>query len=74
MPAKKRGASSGGGVSKLLSFVAWLTGIIVSFAVGFGLIDKVLYVRWLPMVITQTTGYIVVLTTAIGAILALFNR
>ena len=60
--------------SKLLNFVAWLTGVLVSLAVGFGMIDKVLYVRWIPTVITVIAGWVVVITTLLGVILALVNQ
>ncbi len=71
MPAKNKRNSSG--VSKLLSFVAWLTGVIVSFAVGFALISGTLLVPYIG-VANLIAGYIVVITTALGAILAIFNR
>ena len=52
---------------KILAFVAWLTGVIVSLAVGFGMIDGVLYVKWVPEIITVIAGWIVVATTIIGS-------
>lgn len=68
MAAKKNTASM------LLGFVAWLTGVLVSLAVGFGMVDKVLYIKWIPMQVTIVAGYIVVITTAIGVILALVKK
>ena len=59
---------------KLLAFVAWLTGVIVSLAVGFGMIDGVLSVRWIPEIITVIFGWIVVATTIIGVILAIMKQ
>ena len=64
-----------GGMNTLLHFVAWLTGVIVSLSVGFAMIDKVL---GLPSYLGGSTvaviaGYIVVLTTAISAILAIVH-
>ncbi len=50
-----------------LVFIAWLIGLLVSLAVGFGMADKVLIIRWIPEVITVIAGWIVV----IGAILTL---
>ena len=63
------------GTSKILHFVAWLTGVIVSLSVGFAMIDKILS---LPSYLGGSTvavvaGYIVVLTTAIGVILAIMD-
>lgn len=67
--AKKSGMSSG------LHFVAWLTGVIVSLSVGFAMIDKILS---LPGYLGGSTvaviaGWIVVLTTAIGVVLAVIH-
>ena len=55
-------------------FVAWLTGVIVALAVGFGLVDGVLYVAWLPSVMTQIAGWIVVILTVLGAALAIIDK
>ena len=59
--------------SKVLNFIAWLTGVIVSLAVGFGLIDKVLTVRWIPTIVTFVAGWVVVVTTVVGLVLAIIN-
>lgn len=77
--AKKKAKSSGNsgnGISKLFSFVAWLTGIIVSLAVGFAMVDAKLT---LPAylggdLVAMVAGWIVILTTALGAILAILNK
>ncbi len=71
MPAKQKGT-----VSKLLNFVAWLTGIIVSLAVGFGMMGGTLALpTWLGGVtIAKIAGMIVVITTFLGVILAIFNK
>lgn len=66
MPAKKG--------SSVLNFVAWLTGVLVSLAVGFGMADGVLFIRWIPEVITMIAGWIVVLTTVLSIILAILNK
>jgi len=59
--------------SKVLNFIAWLTGVLVSLAVGFGMIDKVLYIKWIPEIITVIAGWIVVVITVIGVILAIIQ-
>lgn len=61
-------------VKGILNFVAWLTGIIVSLAVGFAMIDGVLYVRWIPEIITVVAGWIVIITTLLSAALALLKK
>ena len=65
-------AKSGG--YKLVNFVAWLTGILVSLAVGFAMIDGILSVRWIPLIVTQVTGWIVILSTLLGAALAILKK
>ncbi len=73
MPAKKSVGNSGGSVSRLLSFVAWVTGVIVSLAVGFALIGGTLSVPKIG-VVNIWAGWIVVVTTALGAVLAIFKK
>ena len=67
--------------SKVLNFVAWFTGVIVSLAVGFGLINGVLNLPvWLGGgnvvgdLVVLVVGWIVVITTLLSVILALLNR
>jgi len=59
--------------SKVLNFIVWLTGILVSLAVAFGMIDGVLSIRGIPAVVTAVFGWVVVATTLIGAIIGLFK-
>jgi len=60
--------------STLLNLVAWLTGVIVSLAVGFGMTGKTLTIPWLPVIITQIAGWIVIITTVISAVLAILRE
>jgi len=60
-------------LASLISFVAWLTGVIVSLAVGFGLTTGALVVPYIG-VINEVAGWIVVFTTLLGAILAIVHR
>jgi len=62
---------SGGSV---LNLVAWLTGVLVSLAVGFGMTDGILYVRWIPVVLTQIAGWVVVITTLVSVVLAIMKQ
>ena len=59
---------------RMLSFVAWLTGILVSLAVGFGMIDGVLNIRWIPGTVTMIVGWIVVITTLISTVLVIIKE
>jgi len=65
----------------VLKFLAWFTGIVVALVVGFGMINETLVLpawlggatafgAWLVMIV----GWIVILTTLIGAVLALLKR
>ncbi len=59
---------------KLLNFFAWLTGVLVSLTVGFAMIDKVLTVGWMPLIVTQVAGWIIVISTLLGVLMAIFNK
>ncbi len=68
-------------LGKVVTFVAWLTGVIVSLSVGFALVDKVLTLpAWMGGAtvigagIAQTAGWIVILTTLLGAILVIVHK
>lgn len=61
-------------ISTLVSLVVWLTGILVSLAVGFGMIDGVLTVKWILPVITMWAGWVVVILTLLSVILAIADR
>jgi hypothetical protein len=66
-------AKKTGTLGNLVSFIAWLTGVIVSLAVGVALINGDLSVPYIG-VVNVVAGWIVVLTTLLGAILAIVNR
>ena len=64
------------GKFNLLSFIAWLTGVIVSLAVGFSLLPNGPLSGGIPYVGVITTtiaGGIVIITTIIGVVLALVD-
>ncbi len=67
--AKKQGP-------EILHFVAWLTGVIVSLAVGFAMVGGTLSLpTWLGgQTVAMLAGYVVVLTTALGVILAILKK
>lgn len=61
---------------RVLNFVAWLTGVIVSLAVGFAMIGGTLTLPvWLGGdVIALIAGWVVIITTLLGAVLAILNH
>lgn len=66
-----------GMVSKLLNLAAWLTGVLVSLAVGFGMAQGTLVIPWLDAigaaVVTVVAGWIVIVLTVVGVILAIIK-
>lgn len=58
----------------LLQLILWITGVLVALAVGFGMIDGVLGVRFIPVAITAVAGWIVVVLTVLSVILVFFDR
>ncbi|MEX0921109.1 MAG: hypothetical protein WDZ62_02495 [Candidatus Pacearchaeota archaeon] len=69
--AKKKGG-------KVLNFVAWITGVIVSLSVGFSMASTEAGTLSLPLwlggsVVAQIAGWIVIITTLIGIISAILE-
>ena len=65
----------------ILSFLAWFTGVVVSLAVAFGMVEGVLRLpTWLGgtssvgIWLVQAVGWIVIVTTLVGAVMAILNR
>jgi len=61
-------------VASIVNIAAWITGVLVSLAVGFGMVDGTLGVRFIPAVITAIAGWVVVILTIISVILAIANK
>ena len=57
----------------LVELIMWMVGIVVTLAVGFGLIGGALAIpySWFPSMITVVAGWIVVVMTIIGAVMKL---
>jgi hypothetical protein len=70
----KKEVQMGKKVKGLLNFVAWLTGVLVSLAVGFAMTGGTLTVPWLPSVVTVVAGWIVVITTLVSVVLAVLKQ
>jgi len=58
----------------LIGVITWIVGILVSLAVGSGMIDGTLVIPAIPMIITVIAGWIVVIGAIISLILAIFNK
>jgi len=65
-------------VKSLLNSVVWLTGVIVSLAVGFAMIGETLTIPWLDAIgasiVTIIAGWIVIITTLLSAALAILKQ
>jgi hypothetical protein len=65
-------------ISSLVNIIAWLTGVLVSLAVGFGMVDGTLRIRWLSdigaPIVTVIAGWIVIVLTLLGVILAIASK
>ena len=61
---------------RILNFIAWLTGVLVSLSVGFAMIDKTLSLPiWLGGdTLAMIVGWVVVITTLISAVMAILRQ
>ncbi len=59
-------------LTKILSFLVWVTGIIVSLAVGFALKNGTLSVPKIGM-INVIAGWIVIITTLLGLLISIMG-
>lgn len=61
-------------MGKLINFVVWLTGVIVSLAVGIALLNQGPLAIPVLGIVNDIAGWIVIILTVVGAILAVANR
>ena len=61
---------------KVLNFIAWLTGVLVSLSVGFAMIEGTLSLpTWLGgSTLAGIVGWVVVITTLISAVMAVLRQ
>ncbi len=62
-----------GPVSNVVNLIAWITGILVSLAVGFGMIGGTLTVPYVQPIV-PFAGWIVVILTLVSAVLAIIDK
>ncbi len=60
--------------NSLIGILVWIVGILVSLAVGAGMIDKTLTVPAIPEIITIGAGWVVVVGSIISVILTIFKK
>ncbi len=62
------------GASSVTGIIAWIVGILVSLAVGSGMIDSTLSIPYIPQIITIIAGWVVVVGAVVSVIMAIFGR
>jgi len=60
--------------SALLSFITWLSGILVTLVVGAGLIESNLTIPLIPIFLTQLVGWFLILAAIVSILLAIFEK
>ncbi len=63
-----------GPVSTLVNLAVWLTGVLVSLAVGFGMVDGTLPIRWISEQVTMVAGWVVIILTLASVLLGIADR
>ena len=74
MVREKAIQQTGRALATLVAIILWLTGIIVALAVGFGMTSGTLSIPWLPSALTVAAGWIVVILTVLGVVLAIIDK
>ena len=62
-----------GFLERVVGFLAWLTGVIVSLAVGFGMTSGTLTVPKIQVVV-PFFGWVVIITTLLSVVLAIIHK
>lgn len=62
------------GSAGLMGVLTWIVGVLVSLAVGSGMINSTLTIPGIPGIITVIAGWIVVVGAIISVIMAILNR
>ncbi len=60
--------------NNLVGIIMWIVGVIVSLAVGSGMINGTLIVPVIPAIVTVISGWVVVVGAIISIVLAIFNK
>lgn len=59
---------------EVVSISLWFIGVIVALSVASGLIQNVLTFPGIPQIITELTGWVIVVISLLSLILAVFSR
>jgi hypothetical protein len=61
-------------MANILSVITWVVGVLVSLAVGSGMINRVLIIPGIPSIVTVIAGWIVVVGAIISVVMAVFGK
>lgn len=56
------------------ALIMWLVAILVSLAVGFGMVDETLNIPFLPGVLTMAAGWIVIILAILGVLFKIVDK
>ena len=73
----KKSKNTASGVRDMLNLVAWVAGVLVSLAVGFGMIDGTLSIPWggaTMLAVTGIAGWVVVILALVGVVLGITDK
>jgi len=60
--------------NNFIGIILWIVGVIVSLAVGSGMIDKTLSIPLIPSIITIASGWVVVVGAILTVVLTIFDK
>ena len=60
--------------TSVMGIIAWVVGVLVSLAVGSGMIQEVLVIPGIPAIITVIAGWIVVIGAIVSVVMAIFSK
>lgn len=61
-------------LASVWGFIVWLVGVIVSLAVGFGMVNGALSIEpYIPDMITAVAGWVVVILAVLGLLLKIID-
>ena len=61
-------------ITSISAFIAWFTGVLVALAVGFGLVYNQLSIPLIPIFISASFGWVVVVMTFLSTLIAIIEK
>jgi len=60
--------------TKMLEILAWVVGVLVTLAVGFGMTSKALVIPYIPSMVVVVAGWLVVIGAIVSVIMAIMAK